>query len=480
MVYLGLSLLLIVTLIGPWPINNTHFTDSQYASDTLRALEQTSIETTTGPLLVGVASTDMTPAISVPLAGFSARHPKENTGTLSTLSMKAITFSNQTTTVTIVSGDFLLPLPLLVSQVLAKTHLSRKDIYFASTHTHSGPGGYAMGLVDEMILGEFNDAQLYHMVDKMSQVVIDSRNNLQPATLSYTTLNIPHALASTLVRDQNPDLKAHAKINILQILDKQTPNRTMSLLLSFNAHPTILGHNNDKASADYPGLLQEILERHFHSPAIFMAGAVGGIVPAVKLIGTQSNNTQLDKTQRQLHQITAMAQQLGQLIIDHVGNVPTSSYVKKWQQDTHPKLANIIIPLTLPSPQYIWLEDTLRFSPYLVRALFHDDQTYLHALRIGKIVFLGFPGDVTGYLSKKIEEAYFNSQLFAWVTSFNGDYIGYIVSNDRYQKPHYTTRSANFYGPWLGEYFTAITDVLKHKLSVNTASQWVPNNTETQ
>ena len=50
-------------------------------------------------------------------------------------------------------------------------------------------------------------------------------------------------------------------------------------------------------------------------------------------------------------------------------------------------------------------------------------------------------------------------------TSFNGDYVGYLLPQRRYSTPHFETRGENLFGPWCGEYFNEISRRVVARLS---------------
>ena len=456
---IALALFLVVGLIGPWPVDHQTYTNEPYAKTTFTGIANAKFSAQDGPLSAGVGVAEITPPPGVPLAGYSAREPKANTSARDTLFAKALTLSNGHDTITVVSGDFLLPLPELTTAILTRTGLSREQVYFAATHTHSGPGGYAHGLVAHFALGNFDQAEFDRLVNSFSAAITTSRASLQPASLNYRRIALPRAVTDTLIRNQlAPTESGHNSIHVLQV---RVPDQTAALatLVTFSAHPTFFGKVNHQASGDYPALLQQRLEKRWGGTVMFAAGAVGGMLPVGE------SDIPSGTLEAQAQQLQDMTQRLEKAITDtdssELGKAQTT-VVQQWQSD-RAVLASAVVPINLPSPT-LRVSDNLRLSPLLVTQLFHDNETFIHGLRIGPIVLVGMPSDYAGELAVELERRGDARGHMTWVTNFNGDYIGYSMPQRRYSDPHYATRSANFYGPWTGEYLAEAAERLASKL----------------
>ena len=126
-------------------------------------------------------------------------------------------------------------------------------------------------------------------------------------------------------------------------------------------------------------------------------------------------------------------------------------------------LAAARVEVNLPPQQYR-ISENWRFSTVAASWL-HDRRSYIHVLRINNMVLLGMPADYSGELAVELEEFAEGSGLFPLITSFNGDYIGYLLPQRRYNTPHFETRWENLFGPWCGEYFNEISRRVITRLS---------------
>lgn len=447
---------LVLVFIGPWPVDDTHYSNTNYATKTFQRIKEVTPETESGQLLAGAAKVEITPSIGVPLGGNAARDPKENTGVLEKVYARAISISNGKSTVTILSPEFLLPLPELVNEVLRKTKLQREEIYFSATHTHSGPGSYAQGIIAEQTLGHFSKEYFQQLTDKLTQAILNSRQSMQPASLHYSRLHISPEVISNYLHDQLGDkTTTHNSLHLLQIKNTDS-NQGIANLITFSMHPTILGRTNRKVSGDYPSVIMNNLERKLGEISVFTIGAPGGIVPAIK----SNDATELNKRNRlgaQLSQLIATALTAPQK------NNEIESSIQNWSASDI-ILQSEIIHVDLPASNY-HISENWRLSPYLVQMIFHNKESYVHALRIGKLFFLSYPADFSGILAKKLEVWGDEKGIYPWINSFNGDYIGYIMPSEYEGMDNYVMRDVNFYGPWAGDYFMDISQRIMQRLN---------------
>lgn len=462
---IAIFVVLFVLFIGPWPVDNTHFQQTNYATQTIQNVNAITPDKLASQLTAGSASVEIKAPTNTPLAGYSARDPKENNGALEKIYAKAITIANNTKTVTLLTAEILLPLEELINAIVAKTGLARNDIYFTATHTHSGPGGYAHGIVEESSMGDFSHKQFTMLVDALSSAVLKSRTDMQPVTMKYSRLVLSDKYAAQLIYNQLADdvttgSDSHNSIHVMELINNENVpgNKRIATLLTFSAHPTFLGRDNQKVSGDYPGALTKALEKKLGGNVMFSVGAVGGMLPA------GNSKKTVKSIENQIKQLNNMGNDLSSTIADALlkttdgSDLTGSGKIKKitrWQTDNS-SIQSEIVSVLLPFPNYR-LTDNLRLSPLLVNVIMHDNDTFMHAVKIGKLVFLSYPADYSGELAGSLEQWANDQDVYPWATSFNGEYLGYLMPSNRDAIKHYTTRDVNFYGKWTGDYFHEIS-----------------------
>ena len=81
------------------------------------------------------------------------------------------------------------------------------------------------------------------------------------------------------------------------------------------------------------------------------------------------------------------------------------------------------------------------------------DRTTLQGLRIGSWVWLSTPCDFSGELALELKARAWASGTKCAVTSFNGDYVGYVIPTRYQTMDSYESRTMCFYGPALTDGF---------------------------
>jgi hypothetical protein len=84
------------------------------------------------------------------------------------------------------------------------------------------------------------------------------------------------------------------------------------------------------------------------------------------------------------------------------------------------------------------------------------NSTIMTGFRAGDAVWLTTPCDYSGEMARPIKDALRRRGFRGAVTSFNGDYIGYVVPAKYYHLNSYETRTMSFFGPAVPDYFDAL------------------------
>jgi neutral ceramidase len=160
---------------------------------------------------------------------------------------------------------------------------------------------------------------------------------------------------------------------------------------------------------------------------MFMAGAVGSHAPIPNIPESEER-------------------------IQRMGSILTNaSQQAQWYPITDHTLLFVRIPL-LTGKQQIKVLPDWRVREWLSLRLMGSYTPSLTMLQVGNIVMLGTPCDFSGMLTNPLYETARQHQRHAFVTSFNGGYIGYVTPDRYYDLQHYETQTMNWYGPGNGGY----------------------------
>lgn len=77
---------------------------------------------------------------------------------------------------------------------------------------------------------------------------------------------------------------------------------------------------------------------------------------------------------------------------------------------------------------------------------------YLQAARIGDMVWITTPADFSGEYALQIKNSLAVRGFMANITSFNGNYVGYIIPGRYFFLDEYESKLMGWFGPNMGEY----------------------------
>jgi hypothetical protein len=129
-----------------------------------------------------------------------------------------------------------------------------------------------------------------------------------------------------------------------------------------------------------------------------------------------------------------------------------------FQETAHVPMTNVVtfgalgLDVSLP-PLNLRLSDGIRLRPWLARKLLGvGSRSHLQVLRMNDSIWIATPCDFSGELALGIKEHLQAQGATAVVTSFNGDYLGYVIPGRYYHMAGYEPRLMSFFGPNMPDY----------------------------
>ncbi|MBX3732568.1 MAG: hypothetical protein KF791_08235 [Verrucomicrobiae bacterium] len=424
------------------------------ATEARLSASETSSGVATASLRAGFARTRLTPALGVsggnpalgefdaiPLAGYGNRKGQPATGVLDDVWVKAVAFAVAGRTGVVVSADALI-IPREVAlqatdAVTAATGLRRDQIFFGATHTHCSLGGWGEGPVGQAFAGPFHPGAVVWFAGQLAAAVREAVADLTPASLGTGGFEAPEWVRNRLVGEQGP---VDARFSLIRVRQEDGDEAVIG---SYGAHATVLGASTMRFSGDYPGAWQRTMERNSGGLALFLAGAVGSQGPRTPVGGPDG--------------ATAMGEALATASRKALAEISMSQEVIFGQASVEvglPELQNRIL-------------DGVRLRPWLARRLLPPlaADVWIQAVRIQDAVWCSTPCDYSGELALALRGDACLRGLDAVVTSFNGDYIGYVIPGKYFHLGGYESRVMSFYGPNIPDYFDGVLRRLMHRLS---------------
>ena len=326
-------------------------------------------------------------------------------------------------------------------RVARQTPLTANEILFNASHTHSGPGAFGPGFASKAFNGTYDPQMPDILATIFTQVIVKAYEALEPSKVAHGGVDVPQYITNRSRQDGPVDSE-------LSYMLVEQDDGDRCFVVSYSAHPTILGADNMEFSGDYPGYLMRSLRERSGAEAIYLGGALGSM--------SHRAPEAADPFQRCDAMGTALAERV----------LASAEGTQSFQDKVD--VASVGVGIELP-PFQVRLNKSWRISKLLPPLLGVDNDGWMHAVRIGDVVLVGTPADYCGELSVQLKSWAADRSMDFWVLSFNGDYAGYI-SPDKY---YYDKEPDGGYGyerglmSWIGPDQEAFTvSLIRHMTAV--------------
>lgn len=426
--FTGMVVVVVFSLVGP--IDRTALHEQPFYLEMMNALDTIQYhQTTKQRVKVGWGKYNITPAFNMPMAGYKPRNHFESVH--DSLYTRILALDNGKL-VFIISADLLLFPPSVKEKIETKIKekLPHAFLYFSATHTHNGLGGWDNSMAGQLIAGNYHEAWVNQISEGIVQTLLKIDNELDYGSIAYFETN-PTGLASNRLAGENG--KVDSKLRGIKLVREDS---TKAILVSFSAHATSISKKINSLSGDYPSVLENELENNGYDFALFAAGMVG----SHRLDGFKEENFDL---------------------IEIAGKKIASKILKESIDSKRSDSVSINtahIPIQY-GPSQLRIEKNWRLRDWAFRSLLRPLQGEITYLEIGDIILLGTSCDFSGEVAvnAQLEKLALGEGKKLIITSFNGNYTGYITLDDHYDRyKKEEVMAMNWVGPYFGNYYEEI------------------------
>lgn len=419
--------------------------------------------TSAAELTAGVATVDLTPPaeMKAALGGYGERMSRPAEGVHDPIFAKALVVSDGPRRFALVTADVLAfppPIKPAVVKKLAEAGVACDQVMLLPSHSHTSIDMSAINPGNVFGIPQIGiyQPELYEMVvERLFDVIRRAGSDLQPIVVGTSSLELDGWNRNR--RQSGGPTDPTLTVTRIDTLEGEP----LVALTHFTAHPTFMGAEHMQFSGGWPGHLQRRLETLIGRDAVVMYanGAQGDVSPVSR---PDSGPSRWDVAKAYGEQLALEAQ-------------------KVWQDATpSPDVAFGFHTQTIELPERVWHGDFMEtggkeysLSEKLLAKmlpLMFPPQTDVVSLRLGELLIVGVPGELTARLGQQIknEAATITGAKYAVVGGLADAWISYILTEDEYRSGGYEA-SVSFYGPTLGE--TIVTGALKGVKQLPTASR---------
>jgi neutral ceramidase len=442
-VLLGLAILVVAAMVLCLDgVDYRPYFRESYYSETLARLKlhAATNNVARGELAAGFGRAVLTPTVNapqydpaqgrfraLPLAGYGERKGRPATGAHDDLYVKAVALRVGDRLGVMLGADALI-IPREVADAAAQRleqelGLRREQLYLSATHTHCSLGGWGEGVAGEAFAGKFQPGARSWFADRIVVAVREAVGDLKPASFGRGSFAAPEFVRNRLV-GQSGRVDPEFSFAVL----KQTNGR-QAVLGSYAAHATVLSGSVMEFSADYPGYWQRAIEQATGGMAVFLAGEVGSHGPNPGEGGFKGAER--------------MGQALAHMLSERLPQIALTNQIA---------FRTLGLDVSLPSLN-VRISDGIRLRPWLAGKLLPPARnSFLQVFLLDDSVWISTPCDFSGELALGIKDSLHARGFTANITSFNGDYIGYVILHRYYHLNGYEPRLMSFFGPYVPDY----------------------------
>lgn len=422
------------------PIDDTPLADQPFYQAMQRRMDSITIPLhhPTQPVRVGWSQLSIVPDHPLQMAGYKPR--PTFTDVHDSLYVKVMAVDNGAYRIYFVSVDLLLFPPALRTAIEEKLPKSDSDfVYYTATHTHTAVGGWDPSLLGSILMGEYDSSYIHYASNQVISAIERARASADWATVRYWERSAPENIYNRIDTLSPVDDKFRGLI--IERADGQ-----QALLFAVGAHPTSISKKFTALSADYPGAMARELNEYKHVQ--FMAGA----------IGSQS--------------FKGFGRAFEWELVDSVGR--TFSRYVRFPQNTVSLPSDLDIQAAKVQlffgKSQLRLTKNLKLRDWIFKSINHPLAGEITVVRIGNVLLLGTPCDFAGEIAvvNGLVQYANDHGLKLIITSFNGQYTGYVTADHHYFNSDYEeVRILNWVGPYFGEYYSQLIKKIIDKTAIN-------------
>jgi hypothetical protein len=429
LVFIAAIVLLAASLVGR--IDRTALEDQDFYNTMMARLDTTRLSIQgSGQLKAGWAKVNITPSTSMPMAGYMPRDHFDSVH--DSLFARIIVIDNGSFRSAMVSVDLLI-FPPELNERLSELNDNQTFLYLSASHTHNGVGGWDSSIGGRLITGRYHEEWLDDVASRIDRAIRDV--SVEDASIQYWQADADEFIEN---RVDVGNGKTDGKLRGIRIIRSDSSRAT---LFTFSAHATSIQKDVMELSADYPGRTVKELEKH-NDFAMFMAGMVG----SHRFTFTFESSYEF-------------IENIAPVLVTKIINARYDSLMNA------PQIRSAHIPIEF-GPAQLRIDSSWKVNNWAFRLLFNELQGELTYLEFGNVVFIGTPCDFSGeiYVLDSLESFAAQRGKHLIITSFNGNYDGYITYDEHYEKSKKEEINAlNWVGPYYGEYFSTMIKTLVAK-----------------
>ncbi|UCD02389.1 MAG: neutral/alkaline non-lysosomal ceramidase N-terminal domain-containing protein [Promethearchaeota archaeon] len=296
------------------------------------------------------------------------------------------------------------------------------NVIIACTHTHSGPDTLGLWNSWDPAPG-VNWPYMNYIRDQIIECIGNAYINMEKASIRFASTSVPG-----LMKNSRDPGRVYPDLEVMKVDD--TRGETIATMINYAGHPEVLWSNNLELTSDYVGYLCDKVEEELGGVAVFMNGALGG------MITPDTDEHTFDKAEEIGHTLAdATVRALGSR-----RSYAWGIFIPSWKKTFNVEKQTFEVPLENIDFFYAMMGGILYRSypwykfPY-GEFPFGTITTEVNVITIGKAQMITMPGEVLPSIGYRLKEAM--TGKYNWQIGLGNDELGYIIPADEWDPDEY-------------------------------------------
>ncbi|MBG9979544.1 neutral/alkaline non-lysosomal ceramidase N-terminal domain-containing protein [Facklamia sp. DSM 111018] len=398
---------------------------------------------------IGFARKTITPNGSELMGGYSVEN-RYSEGVMDELYVKVVILQHPDATVVLVNYDLVAVDDLLVQPIveyLKQYQISQDLVVVTATHTHASIGGILetrsgilQGSRECFMLT--NLELIDHLLDTTYEAIEEALQGLSEGKLAIACDQMKGIGSNRNNRQQSGD----SDLLVVKLI-----NQTGYIyLIKFACHPTVLDSDNRYFSADFPGVVSQMLEEEGACFSCFLNGAAGDL--STRFTRQASNAQEMKRLGRlivdkisQLHLKVCQVKEIESRNFSH--SLRVKSYLPEkqalMQVEKYQMLINSEDFSQMDPPKQRQVESKLEGAIchyHLTRNQLNKDEITIDfkIIRFNEMYFILIPGELFSQLGHQLERKQIQ------VIGYANGYYGYFPDERAYEAEYYEANATHF------------------------------------
>ncbi|MFX1328642.1 MAG: neutral/alkaline non-lysosomal ceramidase N-terminal domain-containing protein [Promethearchaeota archaeon] len=296
------------------------------------------------------------------------------------------------------------------------------NVIIACTHTHSGPDTLGLWNSWDPAPG-VNWPYMNYIRNQILECVGNAYLNMEKASVRFASTSVPG-----LMKNSRDPGRVYPDLEVMKVDNRR--GKTIATMINYAGHPEVLWSDNLELTADYVGYLCDKVEEKLGGVAVFMNGALGG------MITPDTDEHTFDKAKEIGHTLAYATIRA----LKSRRSYAWGTFIPRWKGTFEVEKQTFEVPLENIDFFYAMLGGILyRTDPwYKLPSLefpMGTIMTEVNVITIGKAQMITMPGEVLpsiGYRLKEVMTGKFNFQI-----GLANDELGYIIPADEWNPDEY-------------------------------------------